>query len=206
MTSVFQLTITQDLIDEFETGYPFLEQVTLVNNSVNEIIRTRTRYQGHRILNRSPNEAVLDGFRSESLDLITLPQVTLESGTYVQIPSRYARRLNEISVYSQNIYRAGYAINSNDGPSDARYGVMPQAELEARMTAQRARQDRDWSRNGDLPQDSSSTSTGFGWNQQVLSMVPTGHGITSGHRANQQPNTSRPRQAASSLLISLGGG
>jgi hypothetical protein len=157
------------LIDEFEAGHPFLEQVNLVNNSVNDVLRSRARYEGDRMPNRDPNEAYWDGFRSMSLDPATLPTVTLESGTYRQVPSRFARRPNEISVYSQNIQHPDHVDNADGGPSDARYGALSQAQMEARIIAQRARQDRDWLRSGDPAQD---------------------------HNRNYQPNTRRPRQPA----------
>jgi hypothetical protein len=60
---------------------------------------------------------VFDGFRSKRIDSSQVKTVTLQSGTYLQVPSRYAMISNIISVHS--------TMNKSDIPGGAHQGVSP---------------------------------------------------------------------------------
>ncbi|KAE9374220.1 hypothetical protein N431DRAFT_481485 [Stipitochalara longipes BDJ] len=107
-----------DPVDEFDAdaGHPFLNQIALVDKAFRDIKVTRQRYEGEsRVQTRMNAEEEqggdansedtmipdpFDDFRTQTLDPATLSKVTLKSGTYTQVPSRFATTSNLISVYS----------------------------------------------------------------------------------------------------------
>ena len=126
-----ELISCQDPVDEFDAdaGHPFMNQIALVDKAIRDIKVTRQRYEGEarvatRINTEEDGESVnsgetaqpdpFDDFRTQKLDPTNLTKVTLESGTYTQVPSRFASLSNTVSVYS--------VANKSDVPGAAHMG------------------------------------------------------------------------------------
>lgn len=138
------LTVNQDLVDEFEMEHPFLEQIALMDSTIADLIPLHNSYQNIEYADKDPNQAAWDNFRSMNLNPVTTTVRTykLESGIYSQVPSRYASRHDVVSVYSTNLVQVGYGDNDL---SDARFASLSQKDLEIKKVAQKARlENRGW--------------------------------------------------------------
>jgi hypothetical protein len=105
-----------------------MNQIALVDKAIRDIRVTRQRYEGvARVQTRlngddaasvSSGETMLpdpfDNFRTQKLDSANITTVTLESGTYAQVPSRFAKVGNLVSVYS--------TVNKSEWPGEKHPG------------------------------------------------------------------------------------
>lgn len=199
---MYDLTIHQDLVHEFDNEHPFLEQIALINNCIEEIQPTRIRYQGYRNPNKHQNEAIWDDFRTVTLDPATLPSVTLASGTYLQVPSRYAKTRDTISVYSKNLLLKRKEDNDN---SDARFATFTQEQLEAKRSAQRMNRGRDRQKAGQayLGQENSMPARPNTWTS--AGMEGSRRGASGGYRGYQQPNLAMPSHIQGPSVVNYDG-
>ena len=82
-------------------------------------VQTRMLKEEERDSDANSGETALpdpfDHFRTQTLDPAMLSKVTLESGTYTQVPSRFAATTNLISVYS--------VANKSDIPGESHMGT-----------------------------------------------------------------------------------
>jgi hypothetical protein len=107
-----------------------MNQIALVDRAIQDIKVSRQRYEGQaRVASRinangEDGESInsgytaqpdpFDDFRTQKLDPTNLIKVTLETGTYDQVPSRFASVSNMVSVYS--------VANKSDVPGAAHIG------------------------------------------------------------------------------------
>lgn len=105
-----------------------MNQIALIDKAIRDIRVTRQRYEGvARVQTRlnvddgasvSSGETMLpdpfDNFRTQKLDSANITTVTLESGTYAQVPSRFAKVGNLVSVYS--------TVNKSEWPGEQHPG------------------------------------------------------------------------------------
>ncbi len=105
-----------------------MNQIALIDKAIRDIRVTRQRYEGvARVQTRlngddgasvSSGETMLpdpfDNFRTQKLDSANITTVTLESGTYAQVPSRFAKVGNLVSVYS--------TVNKSEWPGEQHLG------------------------------------------------------------------------------------
>jgi len=113
-------------VDEFVYGqHPFGEQVALVDKCIMDIKAVRDRYQaparaqtlnGQNYADSEDSENdPFDDFRSTRPANLVVSTVTLESGTYVQVPSRFSKIDAMVSVHSVK--------NKSDTPGEKHPGV-----------------------------------------------------------------------------------
>jgi hypothetical protein len=105
-----------------------MNQIALIDKAIQDIRVTRQRYEGvARVQTRlngddgasvSSGETMLpdpfDNFRTQKLDSANITTVTLELGTYAQVPSRFAKVGNLVSVYS--------TVNKSEWPGEQHPG------------------------------------------------------------------------------------
>jgi hypothetical protein len=125
---------SKDLVDEFDpTEHPFANQIALIDTAVQDCRACRTRYEGHRSTDGNSDATAIeedpyDNFRTrETLDPVGLPQVKLSSGTYTQVPSRYATCYKLVSIYSHPNKSDIPGAANLGGSTDTRYGIPGQA-------------------------------------------------------------------------------
>jgi hypothetical protein len=125
---------SKDLVDEFDpTEHPFANQIALIDTAVKDCRACRTRYEGHRSTDGNSDATAIeedpyDNFRiRETLDPVGLPQVKLSSGTYTQVPSRYATCYKLVSIYSHPNKSDIPGAANLGGSTDTRYGIPGQA-------------------------------------------------------------------------------
>jgi hypothetical protein len=153
-----QLTRYQDPVDEFELlqwgSHPFINQVAVIDKAIRDIKAVRDRYQrparmnavnGHSDNGSEENEEdPFDNFRSKQLDSLLPPTYTLPSGTYKQVPSRYATVGNLISIYS-SANKSDIPGKQHPGTSaDTRFGTTGKPPFD---TVPRRMQNRDGQRH-----------------------------------------------------------
>jgi hypothetical protein len=121
------LTSNKDPVDEFVYGlHPFSEQVALIDKCILDIKAVRDRYQAQPARVQQLNGQTdadsgvivvdpFDDFRSTRPANLTVSTVTLESGTYDQVPSRYSKIDPMVSIHSVK--------NKSDTPGEKHPGV-----------------------------------------------------------------------------------
>ena len=106
-----------------------MNQIALIDRAIRDVKAVRDRHEAGmraRACAARPERDndgdtlitdVFDDFRSKKIDPSQVKTVTLQSGTYIQVPSRYATIGNTVSVHS--------TMNKSDVPGGAHQGISP---------------------------------------------------------------------------------
>lgn len=116
----------QDPVDEFGPGHPFTDQVALVDKAIRDCQSVSVRYQS----SDNDDNQVYEGFRSgQPVNRSLVSSVSLASGTYFQVPSKYASVSHLISAYTHP-NKSDVAGEKHPGlSSDTRFGVLGQTAV-----------------------------------------------------------------------------
>lgn len=130
-------------MDEFDpVQHPFCNQIAQIDTSIRDCQVIRKRHDHNDRARNNDGASVrsevtvvdedpFNDFRTTTLDPARLPRITVASGTYVQVPSRFASVGNLVSIYStQN--KSDISGDTHPGLStDTRFGITGRAAAAA---------------------------------------------------------------------------